>query len=87
MNTKTYSSVRAHLAETLKTVCEDHEPCIITRKKAEPVVLVSLADFKSMEETAYLLKSPMNAARLGDAIDEIESMIVKPKARRVKRKK
>jgi len=28
-----------------------------------------------MEETSYLLQSPTNAARLADAVDEIEMMI------------
>jgi len=57
----------------MKKVCEDHEPVIITRNREEPVVMLSLADYKAMEETAYLLRSPENARRLLDSIAELES--------------
>ena len=64
MDTITYSSARASLATTMDRVCEDHEPLIITRSGCQSVVMLSLDDFKSMEETAYLLRSPGNASRL-----------------------
>jgi antitoxin YefM len=34
--------------------------------------MLSLEDFNSMEETAYLLRSPKNAKRLLEAIIELE---------------
>lgn len=34
-----------------------------------------LTDYEAMAETAYLFKSPKNAERLIEAIDEIEQMI------------
>lgn len=71
MHTLTYTAARAKLAETMKQVCEDHEPVIITRQKEEPVVMLSLDDFKSMEETAYLLRSPKNARRLLESLVEL----------------
>lgn len=71
MHTLTYTAARAKLAETMKQVCENHEPVIITRQKAEPVVMLSLEDFKSMEETAYLLRSPENARRLLESVAEL----------------
>jgi antitoxin YefM len=37
------------------------------------VVLLSLDDYQSLEETAYLLRSPKNAARLVKAVEEIEA--------------
>lgn len=39
-------------------VCEDHHPIIITRNDKPSVVMISLEDYQSLEETAYLLKSP-----------------------------
>ena len=60
----TYSDLRKHLAETMQHVCDAHEPVIITRQKARPVVMMSLEDYSSMTETAYLLQSPANARRL-----------------------
>lgn len=64
MDTITYSAARANLAKTMDRVCEDHEPLIITRNGERSVVMLSLEDFQSLEETAYLLRSPANAARL-----------------------
>jgi len=75
MNTLTYTAARAHLAETMQQVCDDHAPILITRTKSEPVVIMSLTDFEAMQETNYLMRNPANAVRLGEAIDEIEMMI------------
>jgi len=75
MHTISYTAARSHLAEKMEQVCHDHAPIIITRSKSEPVVMISLADFEAMQETNYLMKSPANAARLIDAINEIEAMI------------
>jgi antitoxin YefM len=68
MDTITYSAARASLATTMDKVCQDHEPLIITRSGQQAVVMLSLDDFKSLEETAYLLRSPENATRLLSAI-------------------
>jgi len=71
MDTITYTSARAHLAKTMDRVCDDHEPVIITRNGERSVVLLSLEDFKALEETAYLLRSPANAKRLLSAIEQL----------------
>lgn len=72
MDTITYSAARTSLATTMKKVCENHEPVIITRQKEESVVMLSLEDFRSLEETAYLLRVPKNARRLLESIAELE---------------
>jgi antitoxin YefM len=54
-------------------VCDDHTPIIITRKNQRSVVIISLEDYESLEETAYLLRSPRNARRLLESIAELES--------------
>lgn len=64
METITYTAARANLAKTMQQVCDDHEPVIITRQQESPVVMLSLEDYQSLEETAYLLRSPKNARRL-----------------------
>ncbi|MHB1226602.1 MAG: type II toxin-antitoxin system Phd/YefM family antitoxin [Desulfurivibrionaceae bacterium] len=71
MNTITYTAARSNLAQTMKDVCADHEPVIITRKD-EAVVMLSLEDYKSLEETAYLLRSPKSARRLLESVAELE---------------
>jgi antitoxin YefM len=55
----------------MNRVCANHEPMIITRNGEPSVVMVSLDDFKALEETAYLLRSPRNARRLMDAINSL----------------
>lgn len=73
MDTISYSAFRSHLASTLDKVNEDHVPVLITRQNGKPAVVMSLEDFKSYEETAYLMASPVNAARLNEAIAEVEA--------------
>jgi antitoxin YefM len=73
MDTITYSEARSQLAKTMEKVCNDHAPLIITRKNARSVVMISLDDYETLEETAYLLRSPKNVRRLLESIAEIES--------------
>ena len=72
MDTITYTSARGNLAKTMKKVCDDHSPVIITRKTEKPVVMMSLEDYQALEETAYLLRSPKNARRLLESIAQLE---------------
>lgn len=73
MDTITYTFARGNLAKTMKKVCDDHAPVVITRKSSEPVVMMSLEDFQALEETAYLLRSPKNTRRLLDSITELNA--------------
>ena len=73
MRTMTYSESRAKYAETLNAVVDDREEVVITRAGHEPVVIVSLEDYQSLKESAYLLRSPENARRLLTSIDRLES--------------
>ena len=71
MDAITYTAARANLASTMDRVCNDHEALIITRNGEQSVVMLSLEDFKSLEETAYLLRSPANAKRLLVAVEAL----------------
>jgi antitoxin YefM len=73
VNAVTYSQARSELVKTMDKVCDDHTPIIITRKNQRSVVMMSLEDYESLEETAYLLRSPRNARRLLESIAELES--------------
>ena len=72
MDAITYTTARANLAHTMDRVCDDHETLIITRNGQQSVVMMSLEDFKALEETAYLLRAPRNAKRLLEAIASLE---------------
>jgi antitoxin YefM len=73
VKTMTYSESRARYAEVLDSVTDDREEVVITRAGHEPVVIVSLEDYESLKETAYLLRSPANARRLLASIEELEN--------------
>mgnify|MGYP001814561046 CR=1 FL=1 len=73
MKTMNYTESRARYAEVLDSVVDDREEVVITRAGHDPVVIVSLADFESLRETAYLMRSPANARRLLDAMERLEA--------------
>lgn len=68
MNAINYSTARKELAKTMERTCADHTPTIITKSGTCAVVMIALEDYQAMEETAYLLSSPRNAARLAKSL-------------------
>jgi antitoxin YefM len=73
MNAITYTAARENLASTMNRVCLDRDPVIITRKRDQSVVMISLDDYEALEETAHLLRIPANAKRLIESIEAAES--------------
>ena len=73
MKTMSYTESRARYAEVLDGVTNDREEVVITRAGHAPVVIVSLEDYESLKETAYLMRSPTNARRLLDAMERLEA--------------
>ncbi len=66
-----YTTFRKELASTIDQVNENHAPVLVTRQKGKPAVIMSLDDYNSFAETAYLMQSPKNAERLNAAIAEL----------------
>lgn len=79
MNVLTFSEVRACFKQTMDDVCKDHVPTVITRQRGEHVVMLSLDDYNSMQETLYLMSSPRNASRLMESIAQLKAGRVKIK--------
>ena len=75
MKCTSYESARSNLAKTMEQVCDDHAPIAIAiaRKGEGAVVMMSMADYQALEETAYLLRSPKNTRRLIESIGELEA--------------
>jgi antitoxin YefM len=73
MKSISYTAARSKFAKTMEEVCDDHAPIAITRKGEAAVVMISMADYQALEETAYLLRSPKNARRLLESIAELET--------------
>jgi antitoxin YefM len=60
----TYTRARAQLARLFDRVTRDRETVIVRRRNAEAVAFISADELESLTETAHLLRSPRNAARL-----------------------
>lgn len=73
MNVTNYTQFRQNLKSELDTVIRMNQPLQVHRSNGEDVIVISKEDFNSMEETFHLLKSPANAKRLMDAIEEYNS--------------
>jgi antitoxin YefM len=73
MDVLTYSDARANLKDVMDRVVEDKTHIIVTRQKAEAVVIVSLSEWNSIVETTHLLSSPGNALRLRRSIEQMEA--------------
>ena len=68
-NRTTYTQARAQLASLCDRVAETREPYVIERRNGENVALISEAELNALLETAHLLRSPRNAARLAAALE------------------
>ena len=73
MDVVNYSDARQNLKGLMDRVVADVTPIVVTRQKAESVVVVSLTEWNSINETLHLLSSPKNAERLLSAIRELEA--------------
>ncbi len=71
MDAVPYTTNRVNLASAMDRLCNDHEPLIMTRNGEQSVVRLSLEDFKALEETPYLLRTPANAKRLLAAAEQL----------------
>jgi antitoxin YefM len=73
-----YSEARKNLAALMESVCDDSDVIVITRRKARPVVMMSLDEYNSIQETGYLLRNPANAERLLESIADMRKGNVAP---------
>ncbi len=73
MNMVTVNEAKRNLDSLIKKVFSDAEPTIITTETGQQIVLLSLDEFNSWQETAYLLSNPANAARLRKSIAEAQA--------------
>jgi antitoxin YefM len=73
MDVITYSEAREKLKDVMDRVVADKTEVVVTRQKAEPVVMLSLAEWNSISETLHLLSSPKNAERLRGSIQQMNA--------------
>lgn len=68
-----YSTLRQNLASILDAVNDDHAPALIHRQNGKEAVLMSYDDYRSFEETLYLLANSANAKRLLRSIAQVKA--------------
>jgi len=73
MDQVSYTELRQNLKKHMDGVCDSRAPLVVTRQHGEPVVMLSLAEYESLEETLHLLRDPANAERLLHSINEVEA--------------
>ncbi|MCO6559788.1 MAG: type II toxin-antitoxin system prevent-host-death family antitoxin [Gilliamella sp.] len=66
-----YTSIRANLAAVMDEVVNDSLPTLITRQKGKNCILLSYDDYSSLQETAYLLRSPANTKHLLNSLEQV----------------
>jgi len=70
MEAVTIKHFKKNIKSYFDKVCADRKPLVITDIPHGDIVILSKAEYDSMEETFYLLKSPRNTARLLQGIKE-----------------
>ena len=73
MDVMNYSDARAQFKGVMDRAINDQQEVVVTRKKGEAVVIVSLAAWNSINETLHLLSNPRNATRLRSALTQLEA--------------
>jgi antitoxin YefM len=73
MDAFTLNEAKTKLEQLIDQVILDAEPAILVNDKGQRVVLMSLDEFNSWQETLYLLSNPANAAHLRQSISEAKS--------------
>jgi antitoxin YefM len=73
MHTVSLDEARQGFEAVVARVLADAEPTIVQTPSGESVAVVPLNDFEAWQETAYLLRTPANAAHLRHSIGEADS--------------
>lgn len=73
MKVVNYTEFRNNLAESLNSVNDDGDIVVVARSKGKNVVVMSLEEYNSIQETIYLNSTPANRARLETALARIET--------------
>lgn len=73
MDVMTYSDARAQLKDVMDRAIHDNQEVVVTRKKGEAVVVVSLETWNAVNETLHLLSTPKNASRLRASIAQLNA--------------
>lgn len=68
-----YSEARSNFASLLDQVTDDCEVVVIKRRGRSSVAMIDAHELARMLESEHLFRSPKNAARLINALEEVRS--------------
>lgn len=68
MQVANYSEFRKNLKTHLDAVTNNHDLLVVHRQGGKSVVVMSIDDYNSMDETDYLLSTKANEKRLTEAL-------------------
>src|SRR3954469_11100339 len=68
-----YMDLRQNLTRYMDEVCGSNTPLVVTRQNARSVVMISQDEYDSMTETLHLMRSPRNALRLIQAMEDAKA--------------
>ena len=71
MKAVNYSELRQNLKANLNAVTDNAELLVVHRSRGKSIVVMSLDEYNSIEETLHLLKSRVNRQRLEIAVENI----------------
>jgi|SRR5438309_2339680 len=73
-----FSQLRVNLRGFCQKAVTNREPIRVRRKEGEDVVLLAADEYDALVETAHLLSSPRNAARLLESLARARKGKIKP---------
>ncbi|MEE4349188.1 MAG: type II toxin-antitoxin system prevent-host-death family antitoxin [Pacificimonas sp.] len=73
MDIHTYTDARANLKTILDKAVESRAPVAIHRQNGGDCVILSMEEWRGMEETLHLMSSPRNAESLMESIRELDA--------------
>lgn len=73
MDVINYTEARASLKDVMDRVIHDRVEVVVTRKRREAVVMMSLDEYNAIQETLHLQRSPANVRRLQAAIAQLDA--------------
>jgi antitoxin YefM len=72
MEVLNYTEFRKNLTKSLNKVNDDADIVLVSRSKGKNVVVMSLEEYNSINETLHLISTNANKKRLDEAIEEME---------------
>ncbi len=73
MRVVNYTEFRNNLAESLNLVNDDGDIVIVSRSKGKNVVVMSLEEYNSIQETLHLTSTTTNRKRLDRAVKNMNA--------------